>query len=361
MTNFRFISDEQIRIAVERDKKELDICIEHQVCKSALVLAGSIIEAILVDYFLAFPKPDTTSAQILKSDLATLIDWAEQDNLVSKRTKEISTVIRGYRNLIHPGKEYRLKEKVDIHSAIVAANLVEIVTQEIAENYAKRLGYTAQQAINKVRIDPSCVSLFPHIISKMAKVEREKLFKSIPELCVYDYDITETIVESFIKLHQALKSNISQDVLISETQRVYDSIHNSTKRDALFLLRFFNDDLNMLETDKKESVISYLFSMLETGDSDDLELLYDWLIFMPVGKQFNEQYLEKLTSIVFRRLQNSSTDGNKEFLQVFCEQILSEVSFKYSDALIKKLRETRYFRDASSWADYIEKNRYVAF
>lgn len=361
MTKFRFISDEQIRIAVERDKKELDICIEHQACKSALVLAGSIIEAILVDYFLAFPRLNTTPEQVLKETLSNLIDWAEQDRLISKSTKEISTVIRGYRNLIHPGKEYRLKEKVDIHSAIVASNLVEIVTQEIAENYAKRLGYTAEQAINKVQIDPSCISLFPHIISKMAKVERVKLFKSIPEVCSNDYNITETIVESFIKLHQVLKIDIPQEILISEAQRVYAYIHNSTKRDALFFLRFFNEDLNLLETDQKESVISYLFSILETGDVDDLEILYEWHIFMPVGRQLGEKGVERLKKTVFRRLQNAPTEGSREFLQLFCEHVLNEVSFDDSEILIKSLRDAKYFPASSQWASYIEQNRPIPF
>lgn len=361
MTNFRFISDEQIRIAVERDKKELDICIEHQACKSALVLAGSIIEAILVDYFLAFPRSNTTSEQVLKETLSNLIDWAEQDHLISKSTKEISTVIRGYRNLIHPGKEYRLKEKVDINSATVAAKLVEIVTQEIAENYAKRLGYTAEQAVNKVKLDPSCVSLFPHIISKMARIERIKLFKSIPDDCAYDDNIYGETVESFIKLHQSLKGNIPEEILNSEVQQVYERIHNSSRRDALFFLRFFNDDLNLLEPDQKESVISYLFSILEKGNSDDLDILYDWRIFTPVGKQFTEKDLEKLKNIVFRRLQNSSNEGNKEFLRVFSEQVLSSVSYKDCGTLIAKIREAKYLRLASEWADYIEQNQEFPF
>lgn len=113
MSDFNFISDDQLRIVVERDKKELDSCLKNQLCKSTLLLAGSIIETILVDYFLAFGKTGSTPAQILNSDLATLVSWAESDGLISSRTKEISTVIRNYRNLIHPGREYRLKERID--------------------------------------------------------------------------------------------------------------------------------------------------------------------------------------------------------------------------------------------------------
>ncbi len=361
MTNFRFISDEQIRIAVERDKKELDICIEHQACKSALVLAGSIIEAILVDYFLAFPRSNTTSGQVLKETLSNLIDWAEQDHLISKSTKEISTVIRGYRNLIHPGKEYRLKEKVDSNSATVAASLVEMVTQEIAENYAKRLGYTAEQAIKKVRLDPSCASLFPHIISKMAMVERIKLFKSIPDTCVYDDTLYGEAIESLIKLHQVLKRNIPEEILKSETKQVYDCIHNSSKREALFLLRFFNQDLNLLEVDQKQSVISYLFSILETGDVDDLEILYDWHIFMPIGRQLDENGPERLKKVVFSRLPYTQTEGSEEFLKLFCEHVLNEVRFEITETLVQSLREADYYSGALSWANYIENNRPIPF
>ena len=112
MADFRFISDEQLRITVERDKKELDACLSQHVNKSALLLAGSIIEAILVDYFLAFPRAGQTAAATLDTNLAKLIEWAEQDGLISPRTKEISTVIRNYRNLIHPGRDIGCRRRL---------------------------------------------------------------------------------------------------------------------------------------------------------------------------------------------------------------------------------------------------------
>ena len=53
---------------------------------------------------------------------------------------------------------------------------MEIIAEEIGENYAKRLGYTAEQAIKKVKLDPSSSAIFSHIVDKMTPVERMKLF-----------------------------------------------------------------------------------------------------------------------------------------------------------------------------------------
>jgi hypothetical protein len=236
MADLKFISDEQLRSLVERDKRELDNCLKNNLCKSTLLLAGSIIEAILVDFFLAFPRPGSSPERILGANLANLIDWAEQDGLITVRTKELSTVIRNYRNLIHPGREYRLQERVDIHVATVAANLLEIVIQEVAENYAKRLGYTAEQAISKVRVDPSCASIFQHMIDKMVISERVKLFRSIPDACGVDDDVV-SVTDSFVKLHDLLKVNIPQEVVRIECAKTYDYIRSRSRMEAMFFFR----------------------------------------------------------------------------------------------------------------------------
>ena len=167
MLDLRFISDTSIRQLVERDIRELETCCQNDLHKSTLLLAGSIIEAVLVDFYIAFPRPAVPSEKVLQSNLGTLVGWALEDSLVSAQTADLSTVIRNYRNLIHPGREFRLKEKVNRSTANVAKNLVEIVIEEIGENYAKRLGYTAEQAIHKVKVDPTSISA-PFIESKIA-------------------------------------------------------------------------------------------------------------------------------------------------------------------------------------------------
>ena len=214
----------------------------------------------VADFFLAFPVRGISPGQVLKANLANLLDWAEQEKLIASRTKEISTVIKNYRNLIHPGREYRLKERVDIHAATVAASLVEIIIQEITDAYTKKRGYTAEQAIDKITLDPSCTPLFPHIIDTMVAVERSKLFKMIPKVC--SGETNSIIVESFIKLHSLLKSKIPPDILRIEAMLFYESIRSRSKAEVMFLSRFFSENIGLLDSEKAESIIAYLLGAL---------------------------------------------------------------------------------------------------
>jgi len=360
MVDFRFITDEQLRNLIERDKKELDRCLEHQLCKSTLLLSGSIIEAILVDFFLAFPRSGSTSQEVLGANLATLIEWAHQDNLITSRTKELSTVIRNYRNLIHPGREYRLREKIDIHTATVAASLVEMITEEIAENYAKRRGYTAEQTVNKVRLDPSCTSIFPHIIDTMVPIERIKLFRSIPGICQTDEEV-DAVVESFIKLHTLLKDNVSQETVRAEAAQIYDYIRNRSRIETISYLRFFADNLDMLEDNQREAVVTYLLSMLRDGNRNELLLCKKWKIYGQVGQFLNsEDGLKRLFEIVKGRLydfalKQEEDDAEGIFLSIVHYQILlPKMSSDKIAAIADMLRGLSWPEKAFKWAEELE-------
>jgi len=53
MPNFDFVSDEKFRFSLEKDYQELTLSLQNGAWKAAYILAGSIVEAILIDYFLA--------------------------------------------------------------------------------------------------------------------------------------------------------------------------------------------------------------------------------------------------------------------------------------------------------------------
>ena len=58
MLNFDFVSDEKFRFSLERDYQELVASLQNGAWKAAYILAGSIIEAILIDYLLAIDYQD---------------------------------------------------------------------------------------------------------------------------------------------------------------------------------------------------------------------------------------------------------------------------------------------------------------
>src|ERR1043165_1795824 len=79
MVTFGFVSNLQLRELLERDHSEMLRWLGTGAYKSTVVLAGSTIEAILVDYFLRFGSTTTshTEAQLLRMDLNGLLDLAK--------------------------------------------------------------------------------------------------------------------------------------------------------------------------------------------------------------------------------------------------------------------------------------------
>ncbi len=66
MLSFDFISGEDFRISLENDYKELNDAMQVEAWKAVHVLAGSIIEAVLVDYLFAinYNKDDAISIYV---------------------------------------------------------------------------------------------------------------------------------------------------------------------------------------------------------------------------------------------------------------------------------------------------------
>jgi hypothetical protein len=162
MANFDFITDEGLRHSLESDLKELSLCHTAGAWKAVHVLAGSIIEATLIDYLVSSKKIDQSTA--LSKDLAQLIEICKAHSVLSNKAIELSTIIRSYRNLIHPGRVLRLSEQVDENGAAIAKSVIEIVVQEVSNKKKQTYGYTAEQVVRKVRQDPSSISIAAHLL-----------------------------------------------------------------------------------------------------------------------------------------------------------------------------------------------------
>lgn len=369
MKKFYFISDDVLRSMIERDKEELDKCLENKINKSALLLSGSIIEAILVDYFINFPLLEKTEEQVLKASLGVLIDWAFEAKLISERSKELSKVIRSYRNLILPGREYRQRENVDIQAATIAYNLVEIIVKEISENYSERKGFTAEQAIKKINLDRSSSSIFPHLLENMSKSERIKLFRIIPiEARIYVLDPSEQIIlwrlisngypvrkiNAIIDLHTQVSKLIPENIIREEVKKVYDNIQNNTMAEAVFLLRFFYDHLQLLESNKLIVVLTYLLNILNNEETDipELYILSDWGVYK-CGKYLNS---EEGKDLLFSFLQNSvhsiSSEKEEAFFDIL-EEIFCNINDDVREQIVSRLNKSFQSR-LKEWAKKID-------
>lgn len=182
--SFEFITDEDFRQCLENDYRELLLALENMAYKSAHILAGSIVEALLVDTLIASKSVPTEKA--LRMKLGTAIKEAQEHNIITEKTASLSAVIREYRNLIHPGRSVRLQEKPTEESAQVAKALVVMVAREIESWKQKHYGYTAKQIINKLTKDSSAIAIIPHLLAETRPAEIERLLLiDLPESFKY--------------------------------------------------------------------------------------------------------------------------------------------------------------------------------
>ena len=115
--SFSFIKDDDLRRIIERDYKELVLVLfPGGAWKSTVIMAGSILEAILFD---VLASDAATKAKALASTVAPkspMEDWrleylikvaADIGVLPARRALTFDQVLRDFRNFVHPKKEIR--------------------------------------------------------------------------------------------------------------------------------------------------------------------------------------------------------------------------------------------------------------
>jgi hypothetical protein len=179
---FDFVVDQNFKECLLADYKELKSALGADMYKSVLILAGSIVEALLVDYLIFTEYKSRNNKDPLKMDLWQAIDAATADGVLSSRTASLCNVLREYRNIIHPGRMVRKGEKADKSIAKVAEALLETVIKDIAEKRHQNYGYTAEQIASKIQSDRESLQLLHHIMRDCPEHEIERLLlEIIPE------------------------------------------------------------------------------------------------------------------------------------------------------------------------------------
>src|SRR6185437_2705492 len=129
---FDFIVIPEFREALEADYAEMQRCAQVKAWKSVHVLAGSIAEALLIDYLAATSHATRPSKDPLRFDLAQAVDVCKNEGLLTQRSADLTSVLRSYRNLIHPGRVIRLAEEQPTESsATIALKLVSIIAAQV--------------------------------------------------------------------------------------------------------------------------------------------------------------------------------------------------------------------------------------
>ena len=130
----------------QRTLSEANKSLYNSEWKAATVLAGSIVEALLL-WALQNKKTEaeliTIAAQVgrkidLKSkplerwDLHDLIGFAHESRLISDSTKMAADQGKNFRNLIHPGRAMRLAMKCNRATALLGIGAAEAVIADFS-------------------------------------------------------------------------------------------------------------------------------------------------------------------------------------------------------------------------------------
>jgi hypothetical protein len=135
---FRFVSDGKLRSILERDYEELQRAFVARCWKAVIILSGGGIEAILTDLLgqdgasaraaTAAPKePDIT-----KWSLSHLIAVAVELRKISEAVEKLSSPVREYRNLAHPGNELRTGLTFGAEEARIALEVFHILHRDLS-------------------------------------------------------------------------------------------------------------------------------------------------------------------------------------------------------------------------------------
>lgn len=171
-----YITGDKFRQLLEDDYREMTRALESGCWKSAQVVAGSMIEAILIDYLRSKNTDPTKDNQILKLDLSQAIDECKTAGILSEKTASLCAVIRQYRNLIHPGRIVRLDQSVIESDARVAGLLIQMVADDIAKKQKEVYGYTAEQVVAKIHKDSTAFGgILKSLTSSLRDREKKRL------------------------------------------------------------------------------------------------------------------------------------------------------------------------------------------
>jgi len=141
-------ADPEYRKQLRLDMSSMDQALRNGEWKAATVLAGSLLEALLL-WAIGKKEPAAVSAAIsaLKAEkkvsdklgddpttwhLPHYLQVAEHLQLIKGNTVSSCAIAKDFRNLIHPGREIRLKQKCNRGTALSAVAAVEHVVSDLA-------------------------------------------------------------------------------------------------------------------------------------------------------------------------------------------------------------------------------------
>ncbi len=342
MATFDFISGEDFRFSLEKDYQELNSAMQVGAWKAVHVLAGSIIEAILVDYLVAsgYQKKNP-----LNMSLSEAITACKEEKILSEKTEQISHAIRSYRNLIHPGRLIRLGEIANENGARIAQALVEVVVGEVAETRREKYGYTAEQIVRKIESDPSTTAILEYLLKSTNEFEKERLLLNvIPQeyfhLAALDEEATAKALSSLTLCFRIVFENASEET----KRKVAKNFVKVLKEESQTVVQahqkwfFKGKDLAYLSPEEAQLVKHYLFSVLKKDVTSTL---------LKAMEGIGENLIIEDVSNLMNPIIISMTDFNDEHISISQAKTFLDAEYPKMNKEVKELVLERL--DKNNW------------
>lgn len=345
---FEFISDKKFKEILLRDYEELLNCYEIKATKSILILCGSIIEAILIEYFIECLPHGKTKDDLLRLTLGQLLEIAETEKVITTKIKKLSSVIQDYRNLIHPGREVRKEEKFSNEDAEIAMTLLKITVDSIKAKYTENIRYSAKDVFEKLLNDFGFQSVYGLIITKLNFTERENLLELLIEseknaklkYAYFQLDDDSPFsnvhrikefeeVKPFVK---DLKPLLKKETILKYLAELLHSITTGEKVVTLALYNLFHEDLSELKDDDQEIIAIYMLSLLESISEESAKLANE-RTFSTIGQYISTTNgINKLKEFTSFAIVNYYWKNIEPEMNVF-EQIFNSLNGDIKDEL----------------------------
>jgi hypothetical protein len=135
------MNNEELKDNLYQDIKDIESCISVGAWKAALIMAGSVLEAILSDWLGQMNEeelkkvfqelyPKKKLKRVTDYTLQELIDVAEKEGIIHGYHATICDGIRNFRNLIHPNIALRQQIKPNKATAEIGKQIILAILQE---------------------------------------------------------------------------------------------------------------------------------------------------------------------------------------------------------------------------------------
>jgi hypothetical protein len=268
VATFDCVGPDEFRGCLEKDAEELIACMKAGAWKAAHIIAGSLIQATLVEHLQSSGKAG--GDELLQMSFSELLELCRARQVLSPRTVDLATFLRPYADFLSPNSHVRLRAAADETSARIAQALLEIVVNEVSSHQRETYRHSADQIVAKLQSDPSSAAIIGHLIGRISRVELERLLMDLIPKAYFETaklaapESAETL-RLLEQCYRAAFESAPAELKRAVSQRLVQVVENESEYvvqcyEGSF---FLGSDLSFLDDEGRSIVTAHFLASLE--------------------------------------------------------------------------------------------------